>query len=548
MKQILTAISFLLSNLIFAQVYSIFDVNEIKIHPLNGHYLWKPQGVGPHFMTFPKGSNTSTLYYAYFICTAKDSSSGLIKKFPFNDSNPATEFHDGPLSLDGQFNQVPVGSTNYKHIWNITDTQINDFISAYYAGGNTWANYTIPQDFLTWPAHGPVGYDQNLSEFHDMNGDGTYNPYDGDFPKIKGTQYLRWIFNSQTNTPNDNMGLEFRVSLFGCSTYDQTSALNRTFFMEYEILNRSNNTYNDFYLGMLLDADIGCANDDLSRTNVSANAIQTYSSKNGPDDCNSQNAYYDNPPVQGVALINLNSLTTEPLIASSQVVTNSLISITNDNTAQELHYLMKGKNKYGTPFYFGGGGEDSVSNIPIVYMFPGNSDPNLYGTNGVSYPYSWTMENPNNSGGSGMSFDHRQRISSIPLKLRPNEKITATFAYVITQDINLSNEQLLDLNAQQILTIKSQYANNQLPCQPSILEVQEAKPNHTIFYPNPTDGMIYITGNENWELINLYSISGQKILSFKNSNILDLQNLHPGLYIIELHNENKTIRDKIIKK
>lgn len=550
MKQILTSLTFalMLSQLIFGQVHSIFDVNEIKIYATNGHYLWRPTGVNSHLLTFPKGSNTSTLYYANFICSAIDSSSGIIKKFPYNDSNLESEFYPGPLSMDGQFNQAPTGSIDYNHIWNITATEIDDFIAAYYAGGSTFANYPIPQDFLTWPAHGPNGFDQNLSPFHDMNGDGIYNPYDGDFPKIKGTQYLRWIFNSQTNNVNDSMGIEFRVSLFGCSSHDQTSALNRTFFMEYEILNRSNNTYKEFYLGIHLDADIGCANDDLSRTNVSANAIQTYSTKNNSDNCNPQNAYYNNPPVQGVALINLNSLTSEPLITSTQIVTNSINSTTSAYYAYELHNLMKGKNKFGTPFYFGGGGEDSVSNIPIVYMFPGNSDPNLFGTNGVPYPYVWTMENPYNSGGSGMEFDHQQRISSLPLTLRPNEKITATFAFVITQDINLSNEQLLDINAQQIKTLKSQYANNQLPCQSSILNIQEIKQNNTIFYPNPTDGMVYIMGNEIYESINIYSISGKKVMSFQNSNFIDMKNLQTGLYIIELQKDNKIVRNKIIKK
>jgi hypothetical protein len=47
-----------------------------------------------------------------------------------------------------------------------------------------FAGYTIPKFILEWPAHGNLANkeDYYLAPFYDYNGDGNYNPYDGDYP------------------------------------------------------------------------------------------------------------------------------------------------------------------------------------------------------------------------------------------------------------------------------------------------------------------------------------------------------------------------------
>jgi len=63
------------------------------------------------------------------------------------------------------------------------------------------------------------------------------------------------------------------------------------------------------------------------------------------------------------------------------------------------------------------------------------------------------------------------------------------------------------------------------------------------FYPNPTNGNISF--NSYLDKVEIYSLNGQKLLSFKNINMLEI-NLEKGLYLIFLYKEGKSSNHKII--
>ena len=63
------------------------------------------------------------------------------------------------------------------------------------------------------------------------------------------------------------------------------------------------------------------------------------------------------------------------------------------------------------------------------------------------------------------------------------------------------------------------------------------------FYPNPTNGNISF--NSYLDKVEIYSLNGQKLLSFKNVNMLEI-NLEKGLYLIFLYKEGKSSNHKII--
>jgi hypothetical protein len=86
---------------------------------------------------------------------------------------------------------------NYDKIWKVSYTDINNFITAFNSG-----SVVATPDMLTWPAHGSGNNSRNLAPFVDYNGDGIYNPNDGDYPKIKGDQTLYFIFNDKLAAHN----------------------------------------------------------------------------------------------------------------------------------------------------------------------------------------------------------------------------------------------------------------------------------------------------------------------------------------------------------
>ena len=69
--------------------------------------------------------------------------------------------------------------------------------------------YIIPPSILEWPAHGDQtqGQDEFLAPFYDSNGNGLYEPYDGDYPdyNITGT-------NDNANKPKKRSTLKTKIA------------------------------------------------------------------------------------------------------------------------------------------------------------------------------------------------------------------------------------------------------------------------------------------------------------------------------------------------
>lgn len=547
----LCMLSLNLSTLFYAQNFAILNANEIEVKTTNNHTLFIQATSTPEYYRFPSNFASPPIYSSLLTISSYDSTTNWQRILPlqFGCDFYCYDFYPGPLSLDGSRERVHGNdSMKFEKVWKVTDTDINNFLAAYYAGGSTFANYSIPTDILTWPVHGPVGFDQNLSEFHDMNGDGKYNPYHGDYPKIKGTQYLRWIYTDGNVSELSNMGLEFRVSMFACTGNTMNSPLNRSVFVEYEIINRNSYYYKDFRVGLVNSFMIGCHKNDNFRSNALANAIQKYNSNTYFNACDeSQYAPHLNM-VQGVGLIAVNN-SQEPKLASSLLNMRFNVGLQDgiQITANLFNYH-NAKFKNGVPVTFGNSGYDTSNTLLSKYMFPGNSDPNNWGTDGIQAPYTWTYENYNNTQSEltpSSSFDF---INSGPFKLGPNEKIKLAFVYVTTQDSTLNSEELLELNANQIIEMRTQYQNNQLACAASILDMQEQVQVAPNAFPNPTDGLIRISSPTPIKQIRIMGISGSEIMSCKTCNEIDLQLLRPGIYMMEYESEGQKFVEKIIKK
>ena len=57
-------------------------------------------------------------------------------------------------------------------------------------------------------------------------------------------------------------------------------------------------------------------------------------------------------------------------------------------------------------------------------------------------------------------------------------------------------------------------------------------------YPNPTNGLLTIRNTENVELVEVYSLTGQKVMTIDNEfageTVLNVSSINPGVYVIKL--------------
>jgi hypothetical protein len=67
-------------------------------------------------------------------------------------------------------------------------------------------------------------------------------------------------------------------------------------------------------------------------------------------------------------------------------------------------------------------------------------------------------------------------------------------------------------------------------------------------FPNPTTGNLRFESKENLEMIVIYSLTGQKLKSFTNTNSIDISELKPGIYMARIIAGNKASTQRIVKQ
>lgn len=122
----------------------------------------------------------------------------------------------------------------------------------------------------------------------------------------------------------------------------------------------------------------------------------------------------------------------------------------------------------------------------------------------------------------------------------------------ITNNVNLKCIYVDDKNAPHNNWHKNygHYVDNEAEC--TALSVTGFDLNNSVtLYPNPVNDILYIenTNQLNIRKIDLYDVYGKQIISLGNRfDQVNLKNIVPGLYFINIQTESGTITKKIIKK
>ncbi len=452
----------------------------------------------------------------------------------------------------------------FNRIWEVTKYQIQDFQIAFANGNIANGSFQIPKDILEWPGNRPNSTEK-LAPFVDVNNDNIYNPMDGDYPLIKGDKMLWWVYNDAR--PNRNLGdttslgVEIRVSAYAyaCSILSGAdTVLNYTTFLNFDIQNRSNNTYTDTYIGNFADVDLGNSVDDIVGCFVDKSTWFTL------------DATFGNPgnrmSALGFTLLNgpsadlndgidndRNGITDEP---NERIAMSGHVYFANDasvmgnpvNGSDAYHYL-KSEWRDGTPITYGGTGYRHpvnptfcTSTIPAKFMLPGSSDSIGYGVGGTpSNPIllpPWGIGDT--CGGSGAPGDRRNLASFGPFTFVPNQTQNLEMAIIYSRGSGGAYGSVNQLYNHDIDRIKFWYANQLFPSCGYPLRTQELKPKPEInFFPNPTN-----TGLLNYQMkeagrhtYQIFNITGKRIstgILFESQGTLDLSNLANGMYFIQI--------------
>jgi hypothetical protein len=441
-------------------------------------------------------------------------------------------------------------------------------------------NYQVPEIIKDWPAHGDVslGQDYYLAPFFDFNSDGNYNYLDGDYPwydikknkqcsvdrtvSLYGDQNFWWVMNDKgnihTETGADPIGMEIRAQAFAFASNDEVN--NMTFY-NYELINRGTQTLYNTYFGFFTDGALGDPYDDYTGCDVNRGLGYYYNGDNFDGDNSGYKGYGYSPPAVGVdffegpfqdndgidnaygigdnealngigygdGVIDNERFGMRRFLYYSNTTNGANINQTDPTSAADYYNYLRGFWKDGTKFVYGGSGHISDPqadpNTPCEFMFPGDTDPQGWGTNGVAQA-NWTEQTANNT-----PNDRRFVESAGPFILKPgavnNITVGVVWARSTGGDPFTSVESLRRADDKAQALFENCFKVLDAPHAP-ILKIQELQNELILMLSNPTNsnnyGENYIE-NDPFIVSNdpnadkSYRFQGYQIYQLKNNQI-----------------------------
>ena len=497
--------SFTTSDLGVPQNYDLYNMttqvmdNDNRLDINNVDAPLKPQGGGWFFddaadYHVPKGTD-KTSYFCYSFWMGAQDANGSLHLFAERFNQVGRDTWPGPLStVDASIDENTM--LQWNRTFKITREEVMDFLANYQTPG-----YTIPHHILDWPAHGDTTKGQSwlLAPFVDADHDGVYNPAHGDHPDFPGDMAQFLIFNDNYSMHTESQGLPLGVEMHVLAyAYDapEDSIMNNTIFLKYKIFNRSSTSYDNTYIGLWSDWDLGYAYDDYVGCDVMKNTAYCYNGS-GIDGSGQSWSYGENWPVQTLTLLagpylpadgldnpaytedadcsqfvgnGLNQYAINGSGFGDGIVDNERFGLTgfvyhnNDNSvtgdpqnAPQYFNLMRSIWLDGTHMRYGANGHPSngATGPECNFMFPSLSDNCNFGTQGVDPMPSlygadgWTEANVGNA-----PYDRRGLASVGPFRLEAGGMQELELAFVtiphslaVTRfGINLDNLSQVDPN------------------------------------------------------------------------------------------------------
>jgi len=354
----------------FAAVSNIdLDINNVRARYLTGGDMWWDQGSQVAAYEVPINSGKSSQFAASCWIGGVDPQ-GQLKVAAQTYRQDGNDYWPGALDALNDINTAEC--SDWDQFWKVNRSDIVSFIAMRAA-----ANGTAPQTpqyaaINGWPATGNInaygasGGALNLvagrsyAPFIDANGDGKYNTADGDYPDIKGDQYIWWVFNDKGNVKLQSqtpaIGVEVQTSAFAYTSQD---FLNNATFCNYRVINRGTTNLDSTYIAVWDDMDLGYAFDDYIGCDTSRGLGIGYNGAS-VDGTGQVNSYGANPPMVGVDFfqgpirqVKKNGVTVDSTLSMTNFtyyVNTSSPTIGNPTNGVGIYYYMTGSILDGARF------------------------------------------------------------------------------------------------------------------------------------------------------------------------------------------------------
>ncbi len=568
-----------------AQTFDFLDVNNVNARFYSNGELCGGDSLTNGFEV-PIGSGKQTIFDGGLWIAGYDNSHNLRVAAQTNHQI-RNDFFPGPLPCD-------TNTIFWNRVWKVSRLEIDTFVSEFNNGFPN-SNYLVPNGIQAWPGTGDstLFQDHLIAPFVDVNHDGKYNFHDGDYPCIKGDQAVYFIFNAGVVSQSQLFPVGVEIHGMAYAFQSQDSYLNNSIFLNYKIINKNTTTSIDSaYIGSWTDFKLGSSNDDYIACDVQRNMYYVY---NGDANDEGSNGYGFNPPAQGIVFLrgidaeigdNIDndrdscvdctlfhtqsgdSIVPDYLSPERIPMTNFMYynnnndSISgNPNFQTDLYGYMRSFWKNTSHLTYGGNGKGmgpGGTTDLADFMFPGNSDPYFWGTNGIPEAM-WDEVSAGNLPGS------RRGVASMgPFSLLPGEEVCIDYAYVYARTDSGGQVASVDSLKSAVDRVRNFYNAHQelqtCDCTPpSLTAISNIKSNISgiILFPDPASEYSSLqftlkkVGNTAIEILDetgrLIKMINPKTVLGKNSVALNVGELADGIYFIRINCDGNLAFKKLIK-
>jgi len=505
---------------------AFLDINLIKANIYAGGSNFYGNNMSSPSYEYPINSGKNTIFTSALWIGGKNQDSLYLAGERYHQNG--RDYYPGPI-MDSVTAQTEMA--NWKKVWKINKSEIDYHIAHWSDPG-----YVMPLSISQWPvnANPDLGLNYFMAPFVDTNGNGFYDPSNGDYPKIRGDQAIYYVINDSVYQHKESngkrLGVEVHVMAYA---YNSIPSLQKTIFINYMIYNRSDRIYDSLYLGLFTDIDIGNSQDDYIGCD---SALNTYYGYNGisVDGTGTGNSYGSNPPVQAVTLLN------QPMSSFIAFTSDGWVGFTEPDIASQYYYSMTklfciDTISLGHPHPY-----DTTYCTP--YMYCGNPcDSNYYTEAGLGIP----------------PFDKKGVGNTGPFTFAPGQFLAFDCAYTTLDSIGDFCGQSHNNFVNDIIQVQN-FFDTHFPQNGNDLalgiETNNSSPISAQFnvFPNPTHNRITFTTNlSNTKLrLDLLDINGRLIQSYEskgNKKEMDVSDFKNGVYILKISSADQNSFVKFIK-
>ena len=348
----------------------------------------------------------------------------------YGSNNGEFDFYPGPVDpVTGSTTEADCARWDQFFIANQSDIQ--DFLLDFNDNGQI--DNGIPLSIRSWPAQGNPFFediqnfplpDKTLAPFVDQDGDGNYEPSQGDYPKIKGTHAVWWVYNDVGNihTQSNGAALGMEVQAMAYAYAGGNELIRNATFYDFKIIHYGVEPLNNYYTSLWVDPDIGCPTDDYIGCVPASNLAYAYNGSSFDQSCGETNGYGPDIPILGIKILK-NTITDDGMMSSFNYYFNSN-AVPQPGTSDpeqtiEFYHYMRGLWQDGIPLSQGGNGRS-----------PGSP----------AYPFAFDNSMINNfpwtdcfAQGPG---DRRFLMNFGPITLAPGQIQELSFAVITKTDVD----------------------------------------------------------------------------------------------------------------